>query len=125
MSRVLIDTHVLLWWLADDPSLSPLARETIADPATMPLVSTASVWEIAIKSSLGTLTAPDELPDAIAAAGFTSLPVAAAHAWEVRNLPVHHRDPFDRLLIAQALSEGLTIVSADPVFGKYGVKRVW
>jgi PIN domain nuclease of toxin-antitoxin system len=125
VSRVLVDTHVLLWWLADDPSLSPLARETIADPATTLLVSTGSVWEIALKRALGKLTAPDELLDAIAAAGFTSLPVAAAHAWEVRNLPFHHRDPFDRLLIAQALVERLPVVTADPGFGAYGVAIRW
>jgi len=125
VSRVLVDTHALLWWLADDPSLSPAAREAIANPTSEPLVSAASVWEIAIKRSLGKLTAPDDLPDRIADEGFTWLPITAQHAWQVRDLPIHHGDPFDRILVAQAVIEGLPIVTTDARFGEYGVDVRW
>jgi PIN domain nuclease of toxin-antitoxin system len=125
VSRLLVDTHALLWWLTDDASLSPVARDALADPSHEPLVSAASVWEIAIKRSLGKLTAPDDLPDQIGKAGFQFLPVSAAHAWEVRDLPAHHRDPFDRLLVAQALIEGLPVITADARFGEYGVDVRW
>ena len=125
MSRLLVDTHALLWWLTDDPDLSAMAREALAEPANDVLVSAASVWEIAIKRALGKLEAPDDLPDHIAAQGFGWLPVAAEHAWRVRDLPPHHRDPFDRLLVAQALVEHMPIVSADPRLRAYGVDARW
>ena len=125
MNRVLVDTHALLWWLSDDAALSPAARETLADPANEPLVSAASVWEIAIKRSLGKLTAPDDLPDLIFDEGFSWLPITALHAWQVRELPNHHRDPFDRLLVAQALSEQLPVITADTRFTDYGVEVRW
>jgi PIN domain nuclease of toxin-antitoxin system len=125
MSRLLVDTHALLWWLTDDPALTPTARAAIAEPLDEPLVSAASVWEIAIKRALGKLDAPDGLPDEVTDAGFAWLPVAAQHAWAVRTLPLHHRDPFDRLLVAQALTEQVPIVTADPRFAQYGVGVVW
>jgi PIN domain nuclease of toxin-antitoxin system len=125
VSRLLVDTHALLWWLADDPSLSPAARDVIADPANEPLVSAACVWEIAIKRSLGKLTAPDDLPERIVAEGFAWLPISAQHAWRVRELPMHHRDPFDRVLVAQALTERLPVVTADARFGEYGLEVRW
>jgi PIN domain nuclease of toxin-antitoxin system len=125
VSRLLVDTHALLWWLADDAALSPAARDAIADPTNEPLVSTASVWEIAIKRFLGKLTAPDDLPDRISDGGFEWLAVSAVHAWQVGGLPAHHRDPFDRLLIAQALVERLPIVTTDQRFGAYGVDVRW
>ena len=125
MTRLLVDTHALLWWLMDDDGLSDTARAALADPANDVLVSTASVWEIAIKRGLRRLEAPDDLPDHIEAQGFGWLPVGAAHAWHVWDLPLHHRDPFDRLLVAQALSEGMPIVSADARFGAYGVETRW
>ena len=125
MSRLLVDTHVLLWWLTDDPGLSPTARDALAEPRNEVLVSTASMWEIAIKRGLGKLSAPDDLPDHIASEGFGWLPISAEHAWRVRDLPPHHRDPFDRLLVAQALVEELPIVSADPRFAPYGVDARW
>jgi PIN domain nuclease of toxin-antitoxin system len=125
VSRLLVDTHALLWWLTDDPALSPRAREAIADPENEPLVSTASVWEIAIKRSLGKLTAADDLPERISGAGFAWLDVGAQHAWQLRGLPLHHRDPFDRLLIAQAMVERLPVVTADQQFGAYGVDVRW
>ncbi len=125
MSRLLVDTHVLLWWLTNDSSLSPTARTEIADPENEPLVSIASLWEIAIKRSLGKLSAPDDLPDRIANEGFSWLSLSAEHAWEVRKLPMHHRDPFDRLLVAQALIERLPVITADPRLQPYGVDVRW
>jgi PIN domain nuclease of toxin-antitoxin system len=125
VNGLLVDTHALLWWLADDPGLSAAAREALAEPANDVLVSAASVWEIAIKRALGKLGAPDDLPSHIEAAGFGWLPVTAEHAWQVRGLAAHHRDPFDRLLVAQSLVEQLPIVSADPRFAAYGVEVRW
>jgi PIN domain nuclease of toxin-antitoxin system len=125
VSRLLVDTHALLWWVTDDPALSIAARDAIADPVNQPLVSTASVWEIAIKRSLGKLTAPDDLPQRISAEGFAWLPISAQHAWQVHDLPMHHRDPFDRILVAQALIERLPVVTADAEFQKYGVEARW
>jgi PIN domain nuclease of toxin-antitoxin system len=125
VSRLLVDTHALLWWLTDDEALSPVARAGIADAANEPVVSAASVWEIAIKRALGKLDAPDDLPDTIVAEGFTLLPVTAAHAWRVRELPPHHRDPFDRLLVAQALTEAIPVVTGDARFASYDVQIRW
>jgi PIN domain nuclease of toxin-antitoxin system len=125
VSRALLDTHALLWWLRDDDALSAPARALIADPETEPLASSVSVWEIAIKSALGKLEAHDELLDAIVDDGFTWLPVSHEHAWAVRKLPHHHGDPFDRLLIAQALIESVPLVSADARLDAYGVDRMW
>lgn len=125
MSRLLVDTHAVLWWLADDPALPAAARDAIADPANAPLVSTATLWEIAIKRSLGKLEVPDDLPGEIDSAGFTWLAVDERHAWEVRNLPRHHRDPFDRLLIAQAGVEDVPVVTGDDRFASYSIDIVW
>lgn len=125
MSRLLVDTHALLWWLSDDAALSLTASEALGDPANEPLVSAASVWEIAIKRSLGKLTAPDDLPDRIVEEGFSWLAITALHAWQVRDLPAHHRDPFDRLLIAQALTDHLPIITADTRFNDYGIEVCW
>lgn len=125
MTRLLLDTHTLLWWLAGDKALSISARRLIADPTTEPLVSTASIWEIAIKRSLGKLTAPEDLPEQISKQGFGWLAVEPPHAWKVRELPWDHRDPFDRILIAQALIERLPVVTKDPRFRGYGVTVHW
>lgn len=125
MSRLLVDTHALLWWLTDDVALSPTAREVLADPQNEPLVSTASLWEIAIKRTLGKLTAPDDLPDRIVAEGFSWLLISPVHAWQVSELPRHHRDPFDRLLVAQALCERVPIITADARFNAYGIQVLW
>jgi PIN domain nuclease of toxin-antitoxin system len=127
--RLLLDTHAFLWWVADDDALPARARAAIADPENECLVSAASVWEIAIKVSIGKLRISGEVrrfvPDQLAANGFAALPVTLTHAARVADLPFHHRDPFDRLLAAQALDERISIVSGDPVFRKYRVARVW
>lgn len=125
MTGLLLDTHVVLWWLDDDRRLPATAAALIADPTTTILVSAASVWEIAIKRALGKLQAPDALPESIAEQGFEWLPIGPSHAWAVRELPRHHGDPFDRLLIAQASVEQLPIVTADRRFGDYGVDVRW
>lgn len=117
--RLLLDTHILLWWLADDPALSAEYRAVIADANNDVFVSAVSVAEIAIKTSLGKLEAPDGLIDAVAESGFVELPFLAAHAALLRELPWHHRDPFDRMLVCQALAEHLALLSADRHVGAY------
>jgi PIN domain nuclease of toxin-antitoxin system len=128
VTSVLLDTHTLLWWVADDPQLSTRARTAITD-ADLVLVSVASCWEIAIKVSLGKLTlsqpADRFLAEHLGLNQFTLLPIELDHAASVTTLPFHHRDPFDRLLAAQSLYEALPIVSADPIFRKYKIKRIW
>jgi PIN domain nuclease of toxin-antitoxin system len=127
--RVLLDAHALIWWMDADAALSRRARATIADSANECLFSIASAWEMAIKISLGRLTGRGridrDLPDQLAANGFSMLPIEIGHVARAANLPFHHRDPFDRLLAAQALEEELPIVSADKVFRGYGVTRIW
>ena len=126
--RVLLDTHAFLWWADDDRRLSARARQAIADAADA-FLSVASCWEIAIKVSRGRLALSkpvDRLvPEQLGLNDFRLLQVDLDDVARVATLPFHHRDPFDRLLAAQALGEELTLVSADPVFRKYGVKRVW
>ncbi len=127
--RLLIDTHVFLWWVTDAPELTAKARKVIADDTSQCYLSLASCWELAIKSSLGKLqlTSPIErfIPEQLAANGFNLLNIDFRHVARVEGLPFHHRDPFDRLLIAQAQVEKLTLVSADPVLSDYGVRRIW
>lgn len=119
---LLLDTHVLLWWLADDPALSRGAVQAIADPATTVVVSAATAWEIAIKRAAGKLQAPDDLLGALDDNGFDTLAISAGHALAAGELPAHHADPYDRMLIAQAVAEGLTLVSVDPRFSAYEVE---
>jgi PIN domain nuclease of toxin-antitoxin system len=119
--KLLLDTHVVLWWLDDPTKLTEAARDSIAELANEALVSAAVAWEIAIKTGLGKLTAPDDLEAAIQACRFETLPITVAHAMAIQALPMHHRDPFDRLLVAQAVVEGATIVARDPNIGLYGV----
>lgn len=120
--KVLLDTHILLWWLADDEQLPAPAAATIADPDTEVLVSAASAWEISIKQAAGPLDAPEDLLDAVAANYFETLPITADHAVAAGRLPAHHADPFDRMLIAQGQIEDLTVVSADRRFSEYEVE---
>jgi PIN domain nuclease of toxin-antitoxin system len=126
--RLLLDTHALLWWLGEPERLRPEAREAIAAPQALVCVSAASAWEIAIKLALGKLAIPPDartwLPEALAASRFTPLAVTIEHALGVEQLPSHHTDPFDRLLIAQALAEQLTLVTRDPAFRPYGAPLI-
>ena len=118
---MLIDTHILLWWLADDASLPAGARTVIANPENDVVVSAASAWEIAIKQALGRLDAPDDLLIALNENDFDTLPVTASHALAAGRLPPHHADPFDRMLIAQAAAEDLTLITVDGRFNLYDV----
>ncbi|MDQ3662720.1 MAG: type II toxin-antitoxin system VapC family toxin [Actinomycetota bacterium] len=119
--RLLLDTHVLLWWLSNDPSLPPEAESAIADPGATVFVSAASAWEIAIKQALGKLDAPNDLENQVEVNRFEALPITISHAYSAGALPRHHDDPFDRMLVAQALAEGLTIVTRDSRLSRYGV----
>jgi len=119
--RLLLDTHVLLWALADDPRLTLEDRAAITDGRAEVFVSAASAWEITIKRALGKLRAPDDLREQLAVARFEGLDVSIEHALAVGELPDHHRDPFDRILIAQARVEGLTIVTYDAQIKRYDV----
>ena len=127
--RVLLDTHALLWWLTDDPSLPGPLREVIADPANEIIVSAASAWEIATKHRLGKLPEASavarDLDGLLVRAGMRPLPISIAHALRAGALEGHHRDPFDRMLIAQGQLESLPIMTADPAFGLYDVELLW
>jgi len=121
--RLLLDTHVALWALTDDPRLSQRARALIEDPANDVLVSAASVWEIAIKHALGRGDMPisgDQALDWFRRAGYQLLPIAPEHVAAVEHLPDHHRDPFDRLLVSQAITEPLRLLTHDPLVIRYG-----
>jgi PIN domain nuclease of toxin-antitoxin system len=123
---VLVDTHALLWFLAGDEQLSRPARRLIEDPENVLLISAASIWEMAIKKSSGKLEVPDDLPEIIRSQGFGVLAVDADHAWAVAQLPAtDHKDPFDRQLAAQALVEGVPVISRDARLDSYGVTRLW
>lgn len=127
--RVLLDTHALIWALGDPDRLSPRARATIADPATVVFVSLTSAWELAILQSLDRVRL--EVPlgtlftQGLAALRFHLLPIRLPHVAGVAGLPQHHRDPFDRLIVATALEEKLAVVSADRALKRYGVTVVW
>ena len=118
---LLLDTHVLLWWLADDPRLTPAMREAIADPSTAVMVSAASAWEAAIKAAAGKLTVPDGLHQELERHGFEELRVTVEDGLAAGALPRHHGDPFDRMLIAQAARRRLVVVTADRRFADYDV----
>jgi len=120
--NLLLDTHVLIWW-DEGRKLAAAARRAIEDADTV-YVSAASAWEVAIKVGLGRLRPLRTVEEAVEESGFVELPITFRHAERVAGLPAHHRDPFDRLLIAQAELEGLTLVSRDPVFGRYVVERI-
>ena len=127
--RLLLDTHVFLWWLAGDEALSPIAGAAIAEDANDVLVSAASAWEIATKHRIGKLPAVAAIVADIDAVlsdqSFVGLPISIRHGQAGGALPGPHRDPFDRMLIAQALAEDLTLVSNERIFDAYGVKRLW
>lgn len=119
--NLLLDTHALLWWLADAPELTPDARKAIADPERLVYVSAVNVWEIVIKTALGKLEVPDNFSSVLEAEPFQYLDMTIEHAFKVSELPMHHRDPFDRLLVAQCLVDGLTLVTHDADIVRYDV----
>jgi PIN domain nuclease of toxin-antitoxin system len=118
--RILLDTHLILWWLADNPSLSEPARVLIGHPENTVFVSAVSLWEIWLKESLGKLRLPPEFEEHLAAQSFESMPLTAEQTREVAFLPWHHRDPFDRMLVAQARVESLILLTADEQVSAYG-----
>ncbi len=120
--RLLLDTHALVWAMVDPGHLTDAAVDELRDGRNEVFASAASVWEIEIKRALGKLKAPDDLIDALMATGFRPLPMSLEHANLAGSLPLHHRDPFDRMLIAQAQLESLTIVTRDERFARYGVQ---
>ncbi len=118
---LLLDTHAFLWWVANDRRLGAEARAAIANPSNVVYVSAASAWEIAIKRASGKLEAPGEIPSWISSHGFRELPITVDHAVASGELPRHHSDPFDRILVAQARIENLALVARDDEIDKYGV----
>jgi PIN domain nuclease of toxin-antitoxin system len=120
--RCLVDTHALLWALGEPSALSSTAREALSDPANVVVVSSASLWECAIKMSLGKLDLPEDFFDSIPELGYEVLPIRISHLNVYRSLPMHHRDPFDRILVAQAKAEALTLISRDPEIAKYDIE---
>lgn len=129
MKRLLLDTHVFLWWVEDSPQLSTAARELMQQLENECFLSVASSWEMAVKASIGklklALPIKEYVPQHLAANQFQELPISFRHAARVESLAFHHRDPFDRLLAAQALEEELILISADGIFDRYSVLRIW
>jgi PIN domain nuclease of toxin-antitoxin system len=127
--RVLLDTHAFLWWISDSPELSDAAREAIADQRNAPIFSAVSGWEIAIKAGLGKLELPDSpakfVNEQLSQNNLEVLPIHSRHALGVYGLPDHHRDPFDRLLVSQAVVEKLPSLTADPEIPRYPVETLW
>ena len=127
--RALLDTHAFLWWISDDPRLSDPAREIIADGRNELFFSAASGWEISIKAGLGRLEVPEDLQrfisDQLSRNAFQSLPIYLSHALHTCGLPDHHRDPFDRILVSQAILEQMPMLSADPQISRYPVEVAW
>ena len=122
MKRLLLDTHALLWWLSDDPRLNSAAREAIAAPQNVVWVSAATVWEIGIKQQRGKLMAPEDMDSVLDEEGFEKLLIDCNHAQAAPQLPFIHKDPFDRMLIAQAQMEGLTLVTSDANITQHPVR---
>jgi PIN domain nuclease of toxin-antitoxin system len=120
--NLLLDTHALLWWLDDNQTLSVEARDAIADGRNMVFVSAVVIWEIRIKQALGKLQLPPDFREILDGQAFDELSLTVDHAHRLAELPPHHRDPFDRMLVAQALAERLTIVTRDPEIARYPVR---
>ena len=128
MTKVLLDTHALIWWLEGGGKLSPAARRVVADPEATVLVSSASAWEVAIKHQIGKFRVPDLIKDfrnRVQSEGFVELPISFEHAVIAGTLPGKHKDPFDRVLIAQSQVENVGIVTRDEWFRKYPVQCIW
>ena len=122
--RLLLDSHTLLWALSDLPRLGMIAREAIASRENEVFVSAVSIWELAVKREKGTLPAPYGLTGIVERTGFIPLPLSLLHAEQAAMLPMHHRDPFDRMLIAQAQAEGLVLVTRDAYIRRYGIRTM-
>jgi PIN domain nuclease of toxin-antitoxin system len=123
--RVLLDTHALLWALSDDERLSTSARDIIVDEANDILVSVVSGWEIALQRSIGKLQAPSDLESVIAQAGFIQRLVGFSDCERLSTLPAIHRDPFDRILVCQALEDGIPVITKDEMIARYPVSTIW
>lgn len=124
--NLLLDTHILLWWLSDDPRLPKIARDLIIDAGNTPHVSVASLWEIALKNGKGKLQAnPEEVLCEIKDEGFEILPILARHVMSLATLAPHHADPFDRIMVAQATAESMQLLSHDDVLSRYGNRVMW
>ena len=123
--KLLLDTHAALWWLNGDERVAETTAAYLTDATNQVLLSAAVVWEVAIKRSLGKLEAPDDLAATLIGAGASALAISLEHAAAVGELPLHHRDPFDRLLVAQAMLERAAVVSADPALQPYDITVVW
>ena len=123
--RLLLDTHAFIWWTSDAPELSQRARAAIAEPANDILVSIASLWEIAIKRALGKIDFPEDFETTLTEEGFRLLPISFAHLRALETLAPKHRDPFDRMLVAQAIADALVVVSGDPMVAQYEPPILW
>ncbi|WP_299074207.1 type II toxin-antitoxin system VapC family toxin [uncultured Paraglaciecola sp.] len=124
MKRILLDTHALIWWLNGDNQLGANAIEHIANPENDIYVSAATVWEMSIKQQMGKLVVPEDIESKVEQAGFSELPITLFHGQQAGRLHLHHRDPFDRMLIAQAQAEGLQILTKDEQFPAYGIRLI-
>lgn len=122
--RILLDTHYLLWWLGATPELSAQARDIISEPANLIFFSVASLWELRIKEEVGKIDLPDSFAEALARQSFEALPITVNHTEALRGLPLHHRDPFDRMLVAQAKTDRLTILTRDQAVARYDVDHL-
>lgn len=118
---LILDAHALLWWLRDEPSFDRAARASIADPANDVVVSAATIWELEIKRAMGKLQAPDDLLELLDTEDFDCIPIVGEDAVRAAHLPIHHRDPFDRMILAQALRLDAIVVSRDRAFDAYDV----
>ncbi len=122
--KLLLDTHVLIWWLSDARKLSQTEIDLITDSDNLIFVSAATAWEIAVKKMIGKLEAPDDLPAALAVNNFLELPITIEHSQKLYQLPLHHNDPFDRIMVAQAISEDLTFMTRDTKIALYDIRII-
>ncbi len=122
--KLLLDTHILIWWLSEASRLSQTEIDLITDTDNFIFVSAATAWEIVVKKMIGKLEAPDDLPAALAINNFLELPITIEHSQKLYQLPLHHNDPFDRIMIAQAISEDLTFMTRDTKISLYDIRTI-